>query len=228
MFESTVHNLLEIPSLPIVLEELRQHLQVEAERRVEFRAWLTEDTKAEFINGAVVMHTPASHDHNESAGQLYRIASLYADIQQLGKVLIEKAMIGLSRNDYEPDVAFWRKEVSDTFEPRMSVYPRPDLVVEVLSPGRENTLRDTRIKLEDYAAHGIPEYWIIDPKKKTVEKYLLSDTEMGKYALQKIAELEDTIESTVLTGFTIPVRAIFEVEANAKAVRAIVSTNPSL
>lgn len=221
MFESTVDELLEIPALPIVLDVLRNRLAAESKRRAEFRAWLTEDTKAEFINGAVVMHTPASEDHNEATGQLYRVASFYADLKQLGKVRVEKAMIGLTRNDYEPDVAFWRKEVSDTFEPGMSVYPRPDMVVEVLSPGRDNTLRDTKTKLEDYAAHGIPEYWIVDPKKKTVEQYLLSDSQDGLYELHKKVDVEDNIQSVVLTGFAIPVRAIFDAEANAEDLRSL-------
>jgi Uma2 family endonuclease len=132
-------------------------------------------------------------------------------------------MIGLTRNDYEPDVAFWRKEVSDTFEPDMSVYPRPDLVIEVLSPGRENTLRDTKIKLEDYAAHSVPEYWIVDPKKKTVEQYLLSEPTSGAYELHKKVGIADAIQSVVLQGFTIPVRAIFDASVNADVLRELLN-----
>jgi Uma2 family endonuclease len=40
------------------------------------------------------------------------------------------------------------------------------LVVEVVSPGREN--RDYRYKRSEYAARGISEYWIVDPMQQKV------------------------------------------------------------
>jgi Uma2 family endonuclease len=41
--------------------------------------------------------------------------------------------------------------------------PPPQLVVEVVSPGKENADRDYRYKRSEYAARGIAEYWIVDP-----------------------------------------------------------------
>lgn len=212
-------NLLEIPDLPMLLEKLHHRLDDEKIQRQEFRAWITEEMKAEFINGSVVMHSPASEDHNEATGHLYRITSMYADLNQLGKVRVEKALVGMTRNDYEPDIAFWRKEVANHFQPNMNVYPIPDLIIEVLSPGTENIKRDTKIKFADYAAHLIPEYWIVDPRKQTVEQYLLSDTEARTYELYKKVAVQDQIESVVLTGFVIPVKAIFDAEANAQTIQ---------
>ena len=216
-------DLLEIPDLPMLLEKLHHHLDDEKIQRQEFRSWITEDMKAEFINGSVVMHSPASEDHNEATGHLYRISSIYADLKQLGKVRVEKALVGLTRNDYEPDIAFWRKEVANHFQPNMNVYPIPDLVIEVLSPGTENIKRDTKIKFADYAAHLIPEYWIVDPRKKTVEQYLLSDTEARTYELHKKVAIQDQIESTVLIGFAIPVKAIFDAETNALTIQQFIT-----
>lgn len=46
--------------------------------------------------------------------------------------------------------------------------PRPDLVVEIVSPGKENRDRDYRYKRTEYAACRIPEYWIIDPERGSV------------------------------------------------------------
>ena len=103
----------------------------------------------------------------------------------------------------------------------MNVYPTPDLVVEVLSPGKENTKRDRETKFEDYASHGIAEYWIIDPKKQTVEQYLLAEEEFGKYELYKKATIEDSIQSVQLEGFLIPVRAIFDAEMNAEVMKQL-------
>lgn len=39
----------------------------------------------------------------------------------------------------------------------------PKLVVEIVSPGKENEDRDYRYKRSQYQARGIEEYWIVDP-----------------------------------------------------------------
>lgn len=222
MFDSGLEeNLWNEPSLPLLLDRIHHRLDDERLKRSEFRSWLTEDAKAEFINGSIVMHSPAADDHNEAVLHFGSLANFFATNQKIGKVRVEKALIGMTRNDYEPDIAFWRKEVADRFEPGMNVYPIPDLIVEVLSPGKENVKRDTETKFHDYAAHQVKEYWIVDPKKKTVEQYLLSTDNPDAYELHKKAILTDNIESKVMEGFAIPVRAIFESEANSAAIQML-------
>ncbi len=46
--------------------------------------------------------------------------------------------------------------------------PPPQLVVEVVSPGQENTDRDYRYKRSQYQALKIAEYWIVDPIQKRI------------------------------------------------------------
>ncbi|MGD1905082.1 MAG: Uma2 family endonuclease [Leptolyngbyaceae cyanobacterium] len=46
--------------------------------------------------------------------------------------------------------------------------PPPALVVEVVSPGEANRIRDYRYKHTEYAARGIAEYWIVDPEARQV------------------------------------------------------------
>lgn len=53
--------------------------------------------------------------------------------------------------------------------------PAPLLVVEVVSPGKENEDRDYRYKRSEYAARGIPEYWIVDPAQQKVTVLTLVD-----------------------------------------------------
>ncbi len=221
---SVEQQLFDLPDLPFLIERLNNRLVEEQKLRAKFRKWVTPDVKAEFINGQIVKHEPTSEDQNEATGHLLLLGGFFANFKKIGKVYGQKALIGMKRNDYEPDVAFWRKEVADSFAPEMNVYPLPDLVVEVLSPGKENIRRDRETKFADYASHGIPEYWIIDPKKQTVEQYLLSDTARNTYELYKKATREDHIESRAMKGFAIPVLAIFEAVANSEAVQRILNT----
>lgn len=46
--------------------------------------------------------------------------------------------------------------------------PPPRLVVEVISPGKANQARDRDRKRAQYAARGIPEFWLINPKQQVV------------------------------------------------------------
>jgi Uma2 family endonuclease len=49
--------------------------------------------------------------------------------------------------------------------------PAPLVVIEIVSPGEEsskNYRRDYQEKRAEYAARGIPEYWIIDPLRQVV------------------------------------------------------------
>lgn len=51
----------------------------------------------------------------------------------------------------------------------------PLLVVEVVSPGKENRDRDYRFKRSEYAARGIPFYWIVDPQLQCFTALTLVD-----------------------------------------------------
>ena len=53
--------------------------------------------------------------------------------------------------------------------------PPPELAVEIVSPRKENANRDYRYKRSEYAARGIAEYWIIDPKLARVIVLTLVD-----------------------------------------------------
>lgn len=185
----------------------------EASRRREFREWITPSKKAEFINGEVIMHSPDTSQEEYASSTLNTLMNLFAHLHSAGRVMHEKAMIGLSRNDYEPDICFFRKEVADTFTRDQNIFPAPDLVVEVLSRSTEKV--DRTIKFEDYAAHGIREYWLIDPKHQHIEQYVLEE---GAYTLLFKASTGE-IASEVLSGFAIPVRAVFD-DALAKTTIA--------
>lgn len=72
--------------------------------------------------------------------------------------------------------------------------PVPSLVVEVVSPGEpgsENHDRDYIQKPQEYAARGIPEYWLVDPIREVILLHLLTN---GKYQI-KMFRGNERIES---------------------------------
>jgi Uma2 family endonuclease len=215
MSDSLLEPLLRSPCLPEHLKELNRLLENEQQRRRRFYEEITEDHKWEFINGQVVMHSPVTNRHNLVVKRLSRILSTWCDTRKLGLVSIEKALCQFPRNDYEPDIVFFGTSKSALVHPNTLLYPIPDFVVEVLSESTK--ANDRGIKLQDYEAHGVQEYWIIDPEAETVEQFTLKET---RYSQAK--RLRDgVITSEAVPGFEISVRAIFDDAMNLSELRRL-------
>ncbi|HMQ46460.1 MAG TPA: Uma2 family endonuclease [Saprospiraceae bacterium] len=218
--ENILEKIMKSPDAPNIADRLQSALKDEARRRRDFRNWVDEGVKAEFINGEVVLHSPVKKEHWQTSDFLSTLLSVYIKIRRLGSIGVEKVMISLTRNDYEPDIVFFSREKSELFEKGQMLFPAPDFVVEILS--KKTAAKDRGIKKQDYAAHGIAEYWIIDPERQRIEQYLLLNEADQTYFQPYTYTIDETIESRVITGFKIPVRAIFEAEANAAALSNLV------
>ena len=82
----------------------------------------------------------------------------------------------------------------------------PDLIVEVLSP---STLKyDWNYKFNLYEAAGVREYWIVDPKAKVVNVFLLQPN--GKYDLGTEYESGQKAPVHILDGLEIELNELFE------------------
>ena len=220
MLETRVNDLLEAPDAKLVIERVQAILADEAQRRRAFREWLRDDVKAEFINGDVIMHSPVKRRHLDATQNLLTLLRVYVHLHKLGAVDSEKALVGLTRNDYEPDICYWNAETAASFQYDQMEHPAPDLIVEILS--KSTTGRDRGIKFEDYAAHGVLEYWIIDPVRKAVEQYQLDEATMA-FATVATLYIGDALKAITVPGFEIPVLAIFDREANMETLRLLMS-----
>ncbi|MEL7159605.1 MAG: Uma2 family endonuclease [Bacteroidota bacterium] len=213
--------LLDHPTPERVWQQAAATLAEQRKARLAFREWLKPDVKAEFINGEIIMHSPAKRRHNQATHCINTLLGLYTSVNTLGEVTVEKALVELERSDVEPDVCFWYKEKAASFTDEMNVYPPPDLVVEVLSKSTQG--RDRGEKKDAYEADGVREYWIVDPKARTLELYELAKNKHGKmvFHLRDTFGVEQSFTSLLLPGFTVPLRAFFEPEARDKAVREL-------
>lgn len=103
----------------------------------------------------------------------------------------------------EPDIAVFL----DTTDKRAAddYFDGADMVVEVVSPDKRSHKRDYEQKRQDYARAGIPEYWIVDPKARTITVLKLSK---NQYVGGAVGEGE-VASSTLLNGFTVDVNSVF-------------------
>ena len=218
-YDDLADEILDHPSAQKIVNQVQSTLNKEKKARHDFREWLKDDIKAEFINGEIVMHSPVRRGHLNVTENLLRVLSTYVLLHDLGEVSVEKALIALERNDYEPDLVFWTKEQAKDFHDETMVHPVPSLVVEILSKSTKS--KDRGIKFKDYGAHHIPEYWIIDYHKQIVEQYILTADSKDEYVLFQKATVGQNIASKIVTDFNIPVAAIFDKQANLVALKGI-------
>lgn len=103
----------------------------------------------------------------------------------------------------EPDIVYLRQDRI----PRDDVPPDgADLVVEIVSDGKQNRERDLLIKRQEYAAAGIPEYWIVDPATETITVLSL----VGEaYTIHDEFHAGSQATSVLLPGFRVDVSAAF-------------------
>ena len=210
--ETTIQQLIRSPKLPLYLQQLQDILTEEQQKRIEFYDTITEQDKVEFINGEVVFQTPVKFQHDVASGALFTLLKTFVQVHDLGYVGHEKIMISLTRNDYEPDICYFANTKAQTFQPDQMRFPAPDFVVEILSPTTEDI--DRGIKFQDYAAHGVSEYWLVDPARQIVEQYVLQ----GESYELLIKSNSGSVPSVAVTGFEIPIRAIFDKAENLKAL----------
>lgn len=98
-----------------------------------------------------------------------------------------------------PDVQFYRAgNTASVGQAQGLEHGRPDLVVEVISDSSRRY--DRIVKLGYYAQLKIPEYWIVDPDARTVERLTLTG---GSYALAEGASDSDVFRPKSFRGLAI-------------------------
>ncbi len=208
---------MEMPDVVLFARKLEVALKAEQAKREHFYKTIDENKKMEFINGEVFFQSPVKMRHNSAMKSIAKLLDAFVIKHSLGYVGVEKILVSLTRNDYEPDICFFRTEKATVFIPSQMQFPAPDLAIEILSKSTERHDRET--KFQDYAAHGVSEYWIVDAEVEKVEQYFLQD---DYYKLEEKSG-DGMIKSIAVEGFQIPIRAIFDDAENLTALAKIIS-----
>ena len=170
----------------------------------EFLEWADEDTLAEWVDGEVIIHSPAGNRHQDLTDFLVSVLRPFVELHQLGVVRSAPFQMKLTRSGREPDLLFVAKE--HLYRLRETHLEGPaDLVVEVISP--ESVRRDRVEKFYEYQAAGVGEYWLIDPQSERAEFHRLG--EGGRYE-EVFSGHEGVYRSGVLEGFWLRVEWLWQ------------------
>jgi len=125
----------------------------------------------------------------------------------LGKTAICPGIIFSETDNVIPDVVWASNDrLANILDPAGHLTGSPELVVEVLSPGKEQQRRDRLLKLKLYSLYGVQEYWIFDPEKTQVEIY---QRENALLKLTATLYKSDNLTSPILPEFNCLVGPLF-------------------
>jgi len=164
------------------------------------------DGLVEYLDGVLEFLPVPTWSHQFLVDFLHSLLKQHVRAHRLGVTAFAPLQVQVGPGRYrEPDVVYVTLE-------RMQSLQNPsegaDLVMEVVSPGPEDRRRDLIEKRADYAAAGIPEYWIVDPETETITVLSLPDGET-EYATSREFKAGQTAVSLLLSGFVVDVSACF-------------------
>ena len=156
------------------------------------------DTKAELIDGVMVVLMPPLDIHESLFNFLYRLLGDYVDDHNLGIVRGSRTSVELDEDQvYEPDILFVAQARREIVQ-RKGVVGAPDLVIEILSAS--TAAHDRGAKLRGYERAGVSELWLIDPYGAVGTTFY--QREAGRYTLIQPNERGKIFSRTIL-GFWI-------------------------
>ena len=182
----------------------------------EFIDWCDEDTRAEWVDGEVIIVSPASLAHQTLVGFLLNILGIYVEQRELGQVIAAPFQMktGPELPGREPDLLFIARENLGRLEGVYLDGPA-DLAIEIVSRG--SRLRDRGEKLAEYEMGGVREYWVIDPEEHRADFHVLAAD--GRYERRRTGE-DGVHASEVITGFRLREAWLWQ-QPRPKAVSAL-------
>jgi Uma2 family endonuclease len=161
----------------------------------------------EIIEGDLYVSKLPSAEHQYVCSRLVGFLADWSEKSGTGIALVAPGVVFADDDDVAPDVVWVSHERLVGTLDRAGHFTRaPELVVEVLSPGKRNEYRDRVAKLKLYSRRGVSEYWIVDWIQRRVEVYR---REGDALKLTTTLHADDALESPLLPGFSCQVSKLF-------------------
>ncbi len=163
----------------------------------KFDELVDEDTRAELLDGVMIVPSPASPRHDHIEGFLRGLIGFFADEKEEGEAFGPDALIHLATcRKFAPDI-FYLKAPPFPLPEELFEGP-PDWVIEVLSPStRDYGLEEKRPAFREA---GVKELWFVDPD----QEHVIVDRRR-KRSYTTLTVEKGRLESATLAGFWINV-----------------------
>jgi len=146
-------------------------------------------------------------EHQYTCNRLGRFLDQWNDLEDTGIVMTAPGLVFGDEDDVVPDVVWISRErLSKSVDEAGHLRATPELVIEVISPGKANEDRDRKSKLRLYSRRGAQEYWIVDWIRQQVEVYR---RKRKRLTLTATLHAQDQLDSPLLPGFSCEVARLF-------------------
>jgi len=145
------------------------------------------ELRMEFINGEIYLLASPNTYHQEISGNLHIIFKNFLKDKKC-KVFYAPFDVHFYKPNFkDPDVMqpdlLIACDIEDSVNESGRYMGTPSLVVEILSKSTRS--KDMVEKLNTYMLSGVKEFWIVDPKKKTILVYGFNELKMDEFASYK-------------------------------------------
>ena len=138
----------------------------------DYAALPSDGRRYELHEGELSVTPKPGTRHQWIVGELFALLREHVNARGLGKVFVSPVDCILSDTTVvEPDVVYLDPTRAGLVSDR-AIEGAPMLAVEVLSPSTARTDRSTKLQL--YAKHRVPFYWIVEPDGPWIEAYVLT------------------------------------------------------
>ena len=173
----------------------------------DLEAMPEDGNRYEVIDGELYVSSAPGYIHQTILVNIVAAFLDYLRVHPIGRILPGVGVIFDDYNGVIPDLIFITNERLRKTLSGGRFHRAPEIVIEILSPGKSNERRDRHVKRSLYSARGVSEYWLVDPENQTVELYLRNQTDELLFD-QSILHT-DELTSSLLAGFSVRVDTLF-------------------
>lgn len=152
----------------------------------------------EVIEGELYVSRAPGLPHQRVTSNAIFIFMNYLEQDPIGEIISTPGVIFEPHSGVIPDLVFYTHERAREIISGERLIAAPELVIEILSRGRENVDRDRVVKRKLYAKYGVEEYWIVDAESRFIEVHRLQNDSLELVAIYRD---EDKITTPLLPGF---------------------------
>ncbi len=167
-----------------------------------------ENLRYELIGGEIFVSTAPRFIHQLLATRIVLEFGDYLKINPVGHILTTPGLIFSEFDGVIPDLIFISHEKTEEIldEKGGKFHGAPEIVIEILSPGRANARRDLQIKRELYEIYKVPEYWVVNPFEKKISVYKFKGGELKN---TKTYQENETLITKSLPDFNLNISKLF-------------------
>jgi len=183
---------------------------------VATKKWTTKDledlphdewNRYEIIDGELFVTRAPHFKHQKVTTNLIFYIQRWSLETNAGAIVPTPGIIYSDSDNVIPDLVWVsNSRLSELLDDSGHFQGSPDLVIEVLSYGKQDKRRDRDVKLKLYSREQVMEYWIVDWRNEQIEIYRYQE---GSLVSDRTLSKNDDLTSVILPNFICATAEIF-------------------